>query len=394
MPGDPDGAARVTAMGTPNRMNRDQFYAAIAGLDVEQLRKVLWTVYWRGTGVVRERIETEIAPPEAPARSARSAGTVDPGQVLAAVREFDALARSGAYFAGSRQVSPKARSRWRVTFREQMAQARAALAVEPDLHAPAGAADDPAADPGAEAMTVMIDLANVTRDYEYFRSDDPMEAAGIVVSDEIALLWSRLLERRGFEGFAAAAAGQFVRWAAPYGWTRRGFGRTAEKERSLTDVLAGMLTVPDTWVTFTASFLRVLDGLVPPPAPAGRGKGRGRATGAGFDDDRAYPRRRRTEAVLPWLLLLVERFAGAGGEEEELLDRLAVHPALGGPDLVFVQARLAQARGDADGARALVFQALEVLPGHHDYLAFAARIGAPLPPRAQGIAESRRLPVP
>jgi hypothetical protein len=47
------------------RMNREQFYAATAGLGEERLRKALWTVYWRSAVPVRQRIEAEIAPPEA-----------------------------------------------------------------------------------------------------------------------------------------------------------------------------------------------------------------------------------------------------------------------------------------------------------------------------------------
>ena len=39
-----------------NRMNRDQFYAAIGPLDDAGLRKILWTVYWRGNAQLRERV--------------------------------------------------------------------------------------------------------------------------------------------------------------------------------------------------------------------------------------------------------------------------------------------------------------------------------------------------
>lgn len=368
-------------MATMNRMNREQFHVAIAGLDPDQLRKVLWTVYWRGTATVRERIETEIAPPEALSRVRKPAPAVDPDEVLDDVREFAALARSGAYFAGSRKVSPKARSQWRVTFRAMVTAARAALSAD-DTDGFDGT------DAGAEALIEMIDLACETADHEYFRSDDPMEAAGVVVSDEVALLWSRMLERRGFEGFAAAAAEQFVRWEAPHGWTRRGYGRTAEKEKPLTDVLAGMLTVPDTWVTFTESFPTVLDGLAPLPSPGRRaGSGRsGASLAAGGEGD--WRRRRRTEELSAWQLLLVDRFTGS--EEEHLLDRLAGHPALGGPDATFVQARLAHARGNVQAACTLIEEALTELPGHTGYLAFAQQIGATLPPRARAVVE--RLP--
>jgi hypothetical protein len=40
-----------------NRTNRDEFYAALGAHDDARLRKVLWTLYWRGTAQLRERIE-------------------------------------------------------------------------------------------------------------------------------------------------------------------------------------------------------------------------------------------------------------------------------------------------------------------------------------------------
>ena len=43
-------------------MNREQFAAAAAGLGEAELRKALWTVCWRGTAAVRERIEEILAP--------------------------------------------------------------------------------------------------------------------------------------------------------------------------------------------------------------------------------------------------------------------------------------------------------------------------------------------
>ena len=49
-----------------NRMNRDEFYAAMAPHDDARLRKILWTVYWRGNVQLRERIEDELRPPDHP----------------------------------------------------------------------------------------------------------------------------------------------------------------------------------------------------------------------------------------------------------------------------------------------------------------------------------------
>jgi hypothetical protein len=45
-----------------HRMSREEFFAQLAHLDEERLRKALWNLYWRGAAPVRERIEAEIAP--------------------------------------------------------------------------------------------------------------------------------------------------------------------------------------------------------------------------------------------------------------------------------------------------------------------------------------------
>ncbi|MHB2022036.1 MAG: hypothetical protein ACYCO3_01695, partial [Mycobacteriales bacterium] len=76
-------------------------------------------------------------------------------------------------------------------------------------------------------------------------------------------------------------------------------------------------------------------------------------------------------------------------DAEDRLDRLANHPAFGGPDLVYLPAPLARRRGDLATARRLVTDALDRLPGHRAYLAFAKEIAAPLPGLARELASSR-----
>src|SRR5215467_8141878 len=49
-----------------NRMNRDEFYTAMAPNGEARLRKILWTLYWRGNAQLRERIEDELRSPEQP----------------------------------------------------------------------------------------------------------------------------------------------------------------------------------------------------------------------------------------------------------------------------------------------------------------------------------------
>ena len=345
-----------------DRMDRAQFFAKLAPMDDEHLRKALWNLYWRGTAAVRQRIEAELEPGRTPTRVKPE--RVDPDGVLDDVRDFVALARAGAYLAGDRRVSPKQRSRWRFTFRQLLADARTALLT-----------DDGTA--GATALEALIDLAREARDVDYFRSDDPIEAAKIVVSDQVALLWGRILERRGFPAFAGQAAGQLIRWESPYGWTRRGDGQVPEKETSLATVLAGLLPMPDAWTTFTDAYLAELDRLAAP----------GRATPTRPWQNRDYERESRTQSLAEWHWQVVERLVD--GEAADRLDRLTTHPALAGPELTFLQAQLANRRGQLARARDLTHESLTHLPGHLGLLEFAAEIAAPLPPRAEEIAAQR-----
>ncbi len=66
-----------------------------------------------------------------------------------------------------------ARSRWRHTFRRLAADALAALAVS-----------DPA--PAQQAVAKIVDLARDMKRYDYFHSDDPVEAAKLVISQAVA----------------------------------------------------------------------------------------------------------------------------------------------------------------------------------------------------------------
>jgi len=78
-----------------------------------------------------------------------------------------------------------------------------------------------------------------------------------------------------------------------------------------------------------------------------------------------------------------------GNPEDELLDRLVASPALAGPELIFLRARLAERRGDVSQAAALVTKCLKEMPGRQAYLDFAVKVGAELPSRAREIAAER-----
>lgn len=357
-----------------NRMNREEFYARLAALDEERLKKALWNLYWRGTATLRERIEEETSALPA-ARHAESASQhLDPEQVLEKVRAFTGLARAGAYMAGDRRVSRTERSRWRFTFRALADEARRALAAE-------------RSGPAEEAVADLVDLACAAKDAEYFHSDDPVEAARFVVSEAAAALWSTLMSRHGLDEFAGRAMPQLIRWESEYGWTRGGYGTVSEKETLLADVLARMLPNPDAWVTCADSYLDALDRLAA-GAPGNPSQGILYGSGSGFDPD-DYRRSRRTANLSAWHGLLLERLPDYDAADR--LDRLAAHPALGGAELLLLRARRARQTGALDLARALTTEALDQLPRHQELHTFAAEIGADLPERAQRVLATRRI---
>jgi hypothetical protein len=347
-------------------MNRDEFYAAMTPHDDARLRNILWTVYWRGNASLRERIEDELRPQDQPKVKPKK-DLPDPIAVLAEVSTFVKLAKDGAYMAGDRRVHHTERSKWRHTFRRLAADAQAALA-----------ASDPA--PAQQAVAEIVDLACEMKSYDYFHSDDPVEAAKFVVPEAVAALWESVLSRDGFPAFAARVPEQLIRWEADYGWTRRGYGQVADKETPLAVPLARLLSTPDMWRTFAESYLETLEGV-------GRAAPKRQRAGYGTFDGVSYRRKERAKDLAAWHEMLLDRFAGT--PEDELLDRLVASPALAGSELIFLRARIAERRGDVSEAAALVTQCLKELPGSQAYLDFAVEVGAELPSRAREIAAER-----
>ncbi len=349
-----------------NRMNHDEFYTAMAPSDDARLRKILWTLYWRGNAQLRERIEDELRPAQQPKVKPKQEPPA-PDAVLDEVTAFVTLAKDGAYMAGDRRVHRTERSRWRLTYRRLAGEALAALQ-----------ADDPG--PAQQAVAEMVDLACDMKSSDYFHSDDPVEAAKFVVSDAVAVLWESVLRHDGFAAFARRVPGQLIRWEADYGWTRRGYGQVPEKETALAVPLARLLATPDMWRTFAGSYLDTLDAV-------GRADpGRPRTVSGSFDETR-YRRGERARDLAAWHEMFLDRFAGT--PEDELLDRLATSPALAGPELTFLRARIAERRGDVAQAATLVTECLKELPGHQEYLDFAVEVGAELPPRARELLSER-----
>lgn len=354
-----------------NRMNREQFYARVSGLDAEQLRKTLWTLYWRGTAQVRERIDDALSPPGEPKRKVEN--LPDPDEVLDEVTEFVSMARDGAYMYGDRRVSRTERSKWRVTFRRLATQAQSAL----------HAADT---GPGEQAMELLVDLASEMRRVEYFHSEDPVEAARFVVSHAASALWQTVLDQHGFAAFAERAAPQLIRWESEYGWSR-GDGKVAEHETTLAEVLAPLLTSPQAWRDFAVAYLSALDAIARQETAAEGTSSRRRAWGSGGMSDSDFRRRDRAGTLATWHEMLVERLAGT--EDAALLDRLVSHRGLAGPEVTFLRAQVARRADDLAAARKLIADCLEELPGSTEFLDFAAGIGAALPPRAREIAAER-----
>ncbi|WP_228559363.1 hypothetical protein [Catenulispora pinisilvae] len=206
-----------------DRMGKDEFYARLAALDEERLKKALWNLYWRGAAPLREWIEAETAATPQVPKARSKAEAPDPEQVRRAAAEFVSMVRSGAYMAGDRRVHRTERSRWRVTFRQHVADARAALA-----------APDPAA--AEKALEQLISLAVTLKDHDYVHSEDPVAAARIVVSDLVADLWASVLRRYGMPAFADRAMSQLVRWeqntAGPASVTARSQIRRCRWRRS------------------------------------------------------------------------------------------------------------------------------------------------------------------
>jgi hypothetical protein len=66
-----------------------------------------------------------------------------------------------------------------------------------------------------------------------------------------------------------------------------------------------------------------------------------------------FARKQRAADLAEWHAVLIQRLA----DTDDLLDKLANHPTLAGPELDFVRARLAHQRGDVEAARALMTNA-------------------------------------
>lgn len=91
-------------MPSEKRLSKDEFGQLLAGRDGEELRKMLWELYCRGSAELRRKIEVVAVPREKrPAKAGPP--PVDGANHLASVREFVRLARAGTS-GSSRSASP------------------------------------------------------------------------------------------------------------------------------------------------------------------------------------------------------------------------------------------------------------------------------------------------
>lgn len=364
-------------MSNRKRFDRTSFHARVGKLDADALRKILWNLYWPAPGALRERIEAALDP--APVkRKHEYRNDIDAEDLHDEVLRFVTLARSGAYIGGTREVSRQERSKWRLTCKRLVDEATVLLSRDDFEH-------------GAAAIEALIDLLVETRDYEYFRSEDPVAAARVVVSENVRALWVARLQRQGFTLFAQSAAPQLIRWESSHGWTRFWQGAAAQRETSLAVVLKRLLGGQDAWEAFANAYIEALDALAPAPPVGGRRSARSSRSGNRDDWYKRYAVEQRARNLAAWHALLVERLDVQ--DSERWLDRIASHRALTGPEMDFMKARISHLRGNKGEARKLIGGCLRQSPGHRGFIAFAQEIGASLPRRSAEIAREGKLPL-
>lgn len=167
---------------------------------------------------------------------------------------------------------------------------------------------------GAEALEALLDVAVESSGFHYFRSEDPVAALNLVVSEQVEVLWRALLASAGLTGLARRAPGQLVRWESRGGWTVHG-EKLVGREVPLAQVLDGLLPAGDAWVTFGRAYVDLLDSL----AAESRSSTKDKWTAKSERSQRAF-------RLSGWHRLLAKRLAGT--EAEDMVPRIARHPAL------------------------------------------------------------------
>ena len=239
---------------------------------------------------------------------------------------------------GDRRVHRTERSKWRLTFRRLVADALSALQ-----------ADNPGS--AQQAIAEMVDLACEMKGYDYFHSDDPVEPRSSCLGPPARSRCSVMTASRCSPGArrSSSSAGRRTaagRDGATVGCRKRKQPCACRSPSYSPRRTCGGRSSSSTWTRWTRP-----DGPTrSDPAPYGS-----------FDETR-FRRHERAKDLAAWHGMLLDRFAGT--PEDELLDRLAASPALAGPELTFLRARIAERRGAVGQAATLVTESLKELPGH------------------------------
>ncbi len=337
------------------RMDKTAFLKALDGRSPEDLRTMLWTAYWRGTAAMRERIEELLAPQEAAAKRAVEA-RVDPTFCLDEVVTFCARARNGDYMRGARDLGRKEVTGWRFTLRRLFDES-CRLLEQNDFQE------------GSEALETLLDFTCELKGRCYFRSEDQVEAAKVVVSDRVEALWLAQIRQEGFAFFIRKAPAQLLRWEEPFGWTTFGGGQTAEKERKLADLLPRLLPGADGFLVFCRAYLETLEGLQPRRTDPKERKRTWNDPLADFTRDSE----KRADRLEDWHALMLDRLKGT--EDEPILERILGHRAIQGPETWHLLGRLRQAQGRLDEAQVLIKKALSRYPGSKEFQSTALELG-------------------
>lgn len=362
------------AEGTTTRLKKEELLAKLAPLEDGRLRQLLCEVYRGGPDTVRARIEAVISPEATAARP----DPEDAGAVLDGVRAFLDLVDADAFLFG-REVSPKRKTQWRHEYRKAFEDLARLLS-------------SPAVERASALLEEAIELATRVDANTHFRSEDPNEAAKVVVSDQVAALWTSYSLREGVPGLLSRALPQLWAWERQYGWTR-GFGSVAGRERALGDVLAGLLTVRPAWERAASAWRELLDARhaeSAPPAQVTRGK-QARPLKPWelerFESERRRQRERRAMNLCSWHTHLAEQLGG----DDPLVQAVLDHPAVDAPYTWLVKAKVAEKRGALTELRALIERGLDRLPGFDELVLIGLRAGIELPPKAEQLATERKL---
>lgn len=124
------------------------------------------------------------------------------------------------------------------------------------------------------------------------------------------------------------------------------------------------LQIPDHWETFAAAYLDALDVVA----------GSDAATAKRGYRSRVELRAGRADSLADWHQLLLRELQDEEGLA--ILEQLATHEGLAGPERTYLEAELAHRQGDAPRARELIRRCIDKRPGDQEFRDAARRFEA------------------